>query len=337
MKKVLLYSGGMDSWIIRRLYRPDACVYVDMKTRYSSRERMRLPADVQVVDFPLGQWERPDAIIPLRNLFLCMVACNLYQDDDLDICLGATAGDRVLDKSHEFCEKASDLLSFLWRRQHWTAGRNIRVNIDYKQMTKTQLLARYIAEGGDMEQAWRESFSCYNPVYTADGMGTPCGRCKPCFRKFVSFAINGRQFTDEEIEKTCSYIMEEIYPDIQRGVYGRADEEREIKKVLEKYGYIPKTEIYAVDFDDTLTAASPFPVTGKIDEAMAERIRELRRNGARVVLYTSRNGYFLDEAKRICRDAGLEFDEVVGGKPAADHYIDRSAMTPEQFTKGGRQ
>ena len=36
-KKVLLYSGGMDSWLIDKLWKPDIRLYVDMNTRYSKR------------------------------------------------------------------------------------------------------------------------------------------------------------------------------------------------------------------------------------------------------------------------------------------------------------
>ena len=116
MKKVLLYSGGMDSWLISHIWKPDMKVYVNMHTRYSEEEIKRikeLNEDVTIIDFPLGQWEREDAIIPLRNLYLVMAICNLTGSEDVDICLGATAGDRVLDKSPEFAEKATELLNQL--------------------------------------------------------------------------------------------------------------------------------------------------------------------------------------------------------------------------------
>ena len=32
--RVLLYSGGTDSWLIKELWHPDVLLYVDMKTRY---------------------------------------------------------------------------------------------------------------------------------------------------------------------------------------------------------------------------------------------------------------------------------------------------------------
>lgn len=80
MKKVLLYSGGMDSWLIDKIWKPDVKLYIDMKTRYSEEEIKRLPNDVIIEQLDLGKWERTDAIIPLRNLYLVMLATN-YGDD----------------------------------------------------------------------------------------------------------------------------------------------------------------------------------------------------------------------------------------------------------------
>ena len=231
MKKILLYSGGSDSWLIDKLWRPDEKVYVDMKTRYSSDEIKKLDKSVNIIEFPLGKYERDDAIIPLRNLYLLMVICNEYPNQDLNICLGATAGDRVLDKSYVFADSASALLTYLYSPQHWIPkGRRIHINIDFKKYTKTQLLKMYIEQGGNIETAFNSSFSCYKP-----NNGKECWHCKPCFRKFVSFALNGMKFNKEIVETVISYINLEILPDILNGTYGRAQEEKEIMQVLQLY------------------------------------------------------------------------------------------------------
>ena len=231
MKKILLYSGGSDSWLIDKLWRPDEKVYVDMKTRYSSDEIKKQDKSVNIIEFPLGKYERDDAIIPLRNLYLPMVICNEYPNQDLDICLGATAGDRVLDKSYVFADSASALLTYLYSPQHWIPkGRRIHINIDFKKYTKTQLLKMYIEQGGNIETAFNSSFSCYEP-----NNGKECWHCKPCFRKFVSFALNGMKFNKEIVETVISYINSEILPDILNGTYGRAQEEKEIMQVLQLY------------------------------------------------------------------------------------------------------
>lgn len=144
-KKVLLYSGGMDSWLIREIWEPDISIYFDLHTRYSAEEKKRLPEDVIIEDFNLSKWEREDAIIPLRNLYLIGLASNYGNE----ICIGATAGDRVLDKSLEFRAKYENLLNYLYQPQHWIPnGRKIRLNFDYKNTTKTELLRLYLNRGG---------------------------------------------------------------------------------------------------------------------------------------------------------------------------------------------
>lgn len=206
-------------------------MYVNMHTKYSEEEIKRLDDEVIVKDFPLTEYEREDKIIPLRNLYLVMVICNMFPEGDLDICLGATAGDRVLDKSFEFAQKTSELLTYLYSPQHWIPnGRKVNVNIDFKSKTKTEILKEYIQNGGNIQKAFNQSFSCYNPVDDH-----PCWACKPCFRKFVSFAMNGYDFPQEILNKVIPYIKKEILPQINAGTYGRKEEEIQILEILKKY------------------------------------------------------------------------------------------------------
>ena len=230
IKKILLYSGGMDSWLIRHIWKPDECIYINMHTKYSETELKKLDNNIKIIDFPLGQYERGDAIIPLRNLYLAMCTCNEFPDGDLEICIGATAGDRVLDKSQKFIKMASEMLTYLYQPQHWIpGGRKVQLSIPFKSYTKTELIKTYLEQGGDINEAFNQSFSCYNPHN-----GEPCWRCKPCFRKFVSFYLNGYKFSGKIKTTAIDYIFTEIYPQIVNGTYGRADEEEEILKVLEK-------------------------------------------------------------------------------------------------------
>lgn len=235
MQKILLYSGGMDSYLIDKLWKPDRRIYVDMHTRYSQQEIdciKKRRNDVEFIDFPLGQWEREDKIIPLRNLYLPMVICNITGDEDVDICLGATNSDRVLDKSQEYVEKATDILSYLYQPQWWIPeGKKVRVNIDYKKYTKEDLLKMYMDQGGDLDKAYNESFSCYEP----DEEGNICHKCKPCFRKFVAFASVGYEFPEEVLRKTIPYIGKEIIPQIEKGTYGRPTEEPYIVEIYNKF------------------------------------------------------------------------------------------------------
>jgi len=219
--RVLLYSGGMDSYALRRLWKPDVTLYINLDTAYSEREIARLDAGVTVIDCPtLRQFERPDKIIPLRNLFLVCFAAQF----GTRIAIGATAGDRVRDKDEKFAAATSKLLRYIWQPDHWTTGKPIFVELPFKQYTKAQIVGAFIRDGGDPQELASRSFSCYQP--TEDGQ--ECGACKPCFRKWVAFKLNGI-----EIEPSARpYIEREILPLIQAGSYGRAEEEQEILQAL---------------------------------------------------------------------------------------------------------
>jgi 7-cyano-7-deazaguanine synthase in queuosine biosynthesis len=235
MKKILLYSGGMDSWLIDKLWNPDLRLYVDMHTKYSESEIQKIKkqnSDVLIVDFPLGQWERDDAIIPLRNLYLLMVVCNITGDEDIELCYGATAGDRSKDQSLEFQHKAEELLNYLYQPQSWIPnGKNIKIITEFRQYTKAQMLQMYLDKGGTLEEAFNGSLSCYHP----DENLKECWNCKPCFRKFVAFAYCGYEFDKDIIDKNMKYIKEHIAPELEDGIYRCPDEDNEIRTVIAKY------------------------------------------------------------------------------------------------------
>ena len=238
MKKVLLYSGGMDSWLMSKLWNPDVKLYVNMHTKYSRDEMEKIRQSEEGVvfaDLPLGEWEREDAIVPLRNLYLCMVACNVTGSEDVEILIGATAGDRVLDKSRVFADKASDILQYLYSPQHWIPqGKKVVVSVQYKDHTKADLLREFKEAGGDLEEAFNKSFSCYNPHN-----GRECWSCKPCFRKFVSFSCAGYEFDKDVARTCCAYIRNEILPQIESNSYGRGkQEEKQIVQTYNKYKYL---------------------------------------------------------------------------------------------------
>lgn len=244
---VLLYSGGMDSWLVDKLCEPDHCLYVDAGSRYAEAELRRLPVKCNIVSLEgLGRFERSsDLILPYRNAYFILAAANFIEEnyplqdwpsiDEVEIIMGATAGDRVLDKSPEFATCMSTLLTYLNLSQHWTGNnrRSFSVSLPMKSMTKTQMVAEYLKQGGSLEEVYEDTFSCYNPQHG----GKECNRCKPCFRKYVALTLNGFTMWEGE-EKVLGYILEEIWPKIQTGTYGRAEEEQEIRSVLKLKGLI---------------------------------------------------------------------------------------------------
>ena len=78
---------------------------------------------------------------------------------------------------------------------------------------------------------------------------------------------------------------------------------------------------YCVDFDGTLCA------NGKPNINLIQQLRSIQAQGSIVVLFTSRKGKRLNEAVAFCRRYGLVFNEVIGGKPVVDFYIDDKAIS----------
>ena len=208
MTKVLLYSGGTDSWLIRKLWNPDICLYVDLKSMYSDEELSRLanytPRNFYVTELPLGQFEdRKTAFIPMRNMYLLMQAC--YYGEH--ICLGATKEDAggSTDKDIDFINEAEQLLNRLWAPQSLYSGKEIIIERQFLRRTKNDLLHEYLDNGGDINEFKNETFSCYSPQD-----GRECLMCKACFRKFIVCFGNGATYSKEELEKVYAFAEESV-------------------------------------------------------------------------------------------------------------------------------
>jgi hydroxymethylpyrimidine pyrophosphatase-like HAD family hydrolase len=89
----------------------------------------------------------------------------------------------------------------------------------------------------------------------------------------------------------------------------------------------------AIDFDGTIVEHM-YPEIGKEKLFAFRTLRELEKNGARLILWTFRTGKELDDAVEYCRKNGIEFyavnknypeeviDATVSRKIDADIYID---------------
>ncbi len=100
-----------------------------------------------------------------------------------------------------------------------------------------------------------------------------------------------------------------------------------------------EAQAVAVDFDGTL-CQNAWPHIGRENRVLIERLKEHRRiPGARLILWTCREGESLDAAVAWCAERGLHFDAIndnlperiaqYGGncrKVNADLYIDDRAV-----------
>lgn len=92
--------------------------------------------------------------------------------------------------------------------------------------------------------------------------------------------------------------------------------------------------IVAVDFDDTITFPSKYPVTGKVRKDAVKYITKMYEDGVHLILWTCRVDEFLNEALQVLKDAGIlhcfcRVNENFTGKSRkvyAHFYIDDKSM-----------
>ena len=100
-------------------------------------------------------------------------------------------------------------------------------------------------------------------------------------------------------------------------------------------------KIYAVDFDGVITRHNRFPKLGEPNTEFIKWLKHRKEDGVKLILWTCREGWLLDEAITFCKAYGLEFDAVnenlpeviqkYGGdnrKVFAHLYIDDCCKTP---------
>lgn len=106
--------------------------------------------------------------------------------------------------------------------------------------------------------------------------------------------------------------------------------------------YESYTKIIAVDFDGTL-AINQYPDIGLPNMAVIDRLKEEIAYGAKVILWTCRDGNALKEAVAACARWGLTFDAIndnlpvvkalYGSNPrkvtATEYWDDRGVNTTE--------
>ena len=97
-------------------------------------------------------------------------------------------------------------------------------------------------------------------------------------------------------------------------------------------------KIIAVDFDGTL-CKSDYPNIGKPIQSVIDKLLYEQLNGAKIILWTCREGELLTQAVKWCYEQGIVFDSINESLPeeigkwgtrprkiGADIYIDDKAV-----------
>ena len=176
---ILLFSGGMDSYIAWYYLRNPKTLYIDLNHRYSYQERTAvlnlIPSTYIDKRLDLHDWEEEDANIPMRNAFFAMIASQY----DKEIALVVQKGEMTIpDRSPEFFRNFGSWIS-------WMRGKSgYKITSPFFEMTKTEMVSWYVNRGED-PKLLIETRSCFGIL--AD----PCGKCGACFRRWVALTNNG--------------------------------------------------------------------------------------------------------------------------------------------------
>jgi 7-cyano-7-deazaguanine synthase in queuosine biosynthesis len=218
---ILLFSGGLDSFIAYHYLNKPKTLYVNLGHRYAVHEievvRKLVPDTAIDNRLNLAEFERRDANIPLRNVLLVSVA-SYY---DKDVVLVVQKGEmNIPDRSPYFFNEYARFLTCMW-------GDRVTLTTPFFNMTKTEMV-RWYMNNVKIQDSLLSTRSCYSAG------DLPCGNCSACFRRWVALTNND---LSEEYENDITQ-----YPEIPKYVekmkHGRYDPVRsaETLDALRKVG-----------------------------------------------------------------------------------------------------
>ncbi len=193
-QKVNLISGGLDSFVLWYLFCRDAKnVFVMINHKYQKKE-LKIVKELNecIPNFNLiihkgsdiGKFEdEKSGIIPNRNAELILSASEYGNH----IYMGVLKNEINSDKSPEFIKAMTEVLDISNKKQYWTEGTKFKILTPTKKYTKTQLIQKYLKEGGNPELL-NKTVSCYHSKYRQ------CGQCPSCFKRFIAYINNDLKF-----------------------------------------------------------------------------------------------------------------------------------------------
>jgi len=213
---VLLFSGGIDSFVAYHYLNKPKTVYFDVQSRYTQRElevvKRLIPSTI--IDHSLDFSSREigvNAYIPFRNLLLAAQAAK-YADT---IYIVGIKGDNVSDKNEEIFEEFSTLLTKL-------ENRPIKVLSPFWEKTKSEIISWYLNDHKGNLGILLQTISCYAPKAT----GSYCGRCPSCFRKWTALRANGIN-----VPFYNDALLDEYYKAAKKGIYIKERNDEIIREI----------------------------------------------------------------------------------------------------------
>lgn len=208
---VLLYSGGLDSYLYSYLLRPTYLLYFDSGSVYSPKEITqfsKLPLYGKlIIDKSFNFKEVENNMVHNRNLFFALKALEYSQK----VYLGVNLNDYAYDKTKPFIDSFNELITVMYAEQNPLGidfERDWGLYAPFIDKSKSQLIQLALAEGLPIDTIKRIR-TCYSE--TSD---IGCGKCLPCMHKGVALNTLGhyhRNLFDEDLYIFVDKIVAEKY------------------------------------------------------------------------------------------------------------------------------
>lgn len=308
---VLLFSGGIDSFVAyhyirKELGREVTPVYFDLGAPYNHREiavvKTLLPETIIDTSLSVGDTQRgQNAFIPYRNLLL---AC-LARKYGSNIWIAGLKDDMVEDKNPDAFNSMQECMNFISKPED-----HARLRSPFWGATKEQVVRWWCNNFPEERDKILQTISCYDPYEPSNY----CGRCPSCLRKFFALRNNGFK-----IEFYNQELFNEYIDRAKRRYYPqeRCDE------ILAQEGYKCPC-VYCFDIDGTLTEETEgHDYRNRTPDVSAiEIVRTMKKNGNKIVLFTSRYAQDRHETERWLKVNNVPYDSLIFGKPYYDFYVD---------------
>ena len=228
IKPILLFSGGMDSFIIKHLSAvPDSqCIFVDMGTPENAIEKERLeryfPSILQI-PFPLSDFALWNHIIPYRNHMLALLGFQFSSQ----VIFGFTAGDTTRDKDFVFKAQIEGITSYFGgvpEKVRYPGPYTLMM--PFKSFTKSDLVKAYLKKGYTSRDLLTKTTSCYAGSKHIGG----CGRCRSCLRKFTAL-INAESSLGISMRKCTEYDPYDYMVDFYEESKRKSRDIQELKEI----------------------------------------------------------------------------------------------------------
>jgi 7-cyano-7-deazaguanine synthase in queuosine biosynthesis len=309
MRRVLLISGGIDSTIMLfEAYLQGLkaeLLYVKCGQKYEKQELFHinkllqtysLPYKLHVID--IKGISHKDNFIENRNLTLASIAVTSLKARYIQI--AGLKDDNVVDKNDAAYKIMSDTFTLFSKRP-------ITVYSPYSNITKGELVERFLRTFPNSAEVLQATYSCYS------AKDKPCGKCPACFRKYVALVSNGIPAGFDIDFSIVSKYLENLHE------YDHDRVTRTLIALRKSFG-----PIHCIDIDGTLCElGKERSYRNKLP--ISENVAKVKALTGIKVLYTSRLDSDRQATIEWLNEQGIHYHSLLLKKPYYDFMYDDKA------------